>query len=58
MFQGYIRAFSDIDDPAELLLTQVCVYNEQTGKLLYEADHLYLARSRSDLTIELPVVTD
>ena len=57
MFQGYIRAFSDVEDPAELLLTRVCVYNEQTGKLLYEADHMYLARSRSDLTIEFPIVS-
>lgn len=56
MFQGYIRAFSDIEDPAELLLTQVCVYNERTGELLYEADHMYLARSRAELTVEFPIV--
>jgi hypothetical protein len=56
MFQGYIRAFSDVEDPAEILLTQVSVYNEKTGELLYEADHVYLARDRADLTIEFPIV--
>jgi len=55
VFQGYIRAFSDVEDPAELLLTQVCVYNETTGELLYEADHMYLARDKSNLTVEFPV---
>lgn len=58
MFQGYIRAFSDVEDPAELLLTQVSVYNEQTGKLVYTADHMYIARDRSDLTVEFPVVSE
>jgi len=49
MFQGYIRAFSDVEDPVEVLLTQVQVYNEREGEFLYEADHMYLARRREDL---------
>ena len=61
MFQGYIRAFSDVEDPAEILLTEVSVYNEHSGELLYQADHIqadhiYLARSKNDLTIEFPIV--
>ncbi|HVU87052.1 MAG TPA: DUF6338 family protein [Pirellulales bacterium] len=55
MFQGYIRAFSDVEDQAEVLLTQVCVYNEATGKLLYEADHMYLARPKDNMTVEFPL---
>jgi hypothetical protein len=58
MYQGYIRAFSDVDDPAEILLTQVCVFNEATGELLYEADHMYISRNRCDLTVEFPVVSN
>ena len=58
MFQGYIRAFSDVEDPAEILLTQVCVYNEKTGERLYEADTIYLARDKSNLTIEFPIVKE
>jgi hypothetical protein len=52
MFQWYIRAFSDVGDHAELLLTQVCVYEEKTSELRYEADRIYLARKKEDLTIE------
>ena len=58
MFQGYIRAFSDVEDPAEIFLTQVCVYNEKTGERLYEADTMYIARERSNLTIEFPVAKE
>jgi hypothetical protein len=54
MFQGYIRAFSDVEDQAEIFLTQVCVYNETTGEKLYEADRMYLARDKSNLTVEFP----
>jgi hypothetical protein len=54
MFQGYIRAFSDVEDTAEILLTQVCVYDEKTGVLLYEADTMYLARKKDNLTVEFP----
>ena len=56
MFQGYIRAFSDADEPAEILLTEVCVYNEKTAEKLYEADHMYLARPRANLTVEFPIL--
>ena len=53
MFQGYIRAFSDIEEGRkEVLLTEVTVYNETTGERLYEADHMYLARNRDNITIE------
>jgi hypothetical protein len=35
MFQGYVLAFSDLEEPAEVFLTNVNVYNEKTGQLLY-----------------------
>ncbi len=52
MFEGYIRAFSDVGKCAELLLTQVSVYDEKTSELCYQADRIYLARKKDDLTIE------
>jgi hypothetical protein len=52
MFQGYIRAFSDVGEAAEVLLTQVSVYDERTGELCYQADRIYLARKKDDLTIQ------
>lgn len=55
MFQGYIRAFSDIDEKvAELLLVSVHVFRESTGQKLYETDTMYLARKPDDITIEFP----
>jgi hypothetical protein len=52
MYQGYIHAFSDVEEAAELILTQVVVYNEQTTQECYRADRMYLARKKDDLTIE------
>lgn len=54
MFSGYVRGFSDIEDPAELLLYEVTVYNETTGEELYKADRMYLSRKRDNLTVEFP----
>jgi hypothetical protein len=54
MFSGYVLAFSDVEEVAELLLTQVVVYNETTGKELYRADNIYLSRPKDCLTVEIP----
>jgi hypothetical protein len=54
MFAGYIRAFSDVEDEAELLLTDVIVYNEVSGDEVYRAARVYLARPKDDLTVEFP----
>lgn len=56
IFAGYIYAFSDEEESAELLLTQVIVYNEVTGEELYQAERMYLSRKIDDLTIEFPDV--
>lgn len=54
MYAGYVEAFSDVEDVAELLLSHVIVYNEHTGEELYQADHMYLSRRRDNLTVEIP----
>ena len=54
MFYGYVRAFSDLDESPELLLTDVIVYDEKTGRELYKADSMYLCRKKDGLTVEFP----
>lgn len=54
MFAGYVRAYSDVEENAELFLSDVIVYNEKTGAELYRADRMYLSREKTALTIELP----
>lgn len=53
MFQGYIRAFSDVEQTREILLTDVVVYNEVSGEKLYESEYMYLARNKEELTVQL-----
>jgi len=54
MFSGYIRVFSEIEDVAEVFLTNVIVYNEQSGLQSYQADYMYLSRKKDDITVEFP----
>lgn len=54
MYFGYIRAFRDIDEIAELLLVDVTVSNLETGEELYSCDKVYLARPHDNVTIDLP----
>ncbi|HEX8317130.1 DUF6338 family protein [Longimicrobium sp.] len=49
---GWVEAFSDTYDKAELLLGQVEVFDSATGGKLYGADRVYLARPAEALTIE------
>lgn len=52
-YEGQIRAFSDNGKDAELLLSNVNVYdNKDTGALLYESEAVYISRSRSQITLE------
>lgn len=52
-YAGYVGAFSDSGEIREILLRDVDVY-DFAGTLLYNMPHIYLARSKSDLHIELP----
>ena len=53
MFDGWVRAFSDVESPRELLLFDVVVYNNTTGEELYKVDALYVSRADDDWTIEI-----
>ncbi|MEI6056861.1 MAG: DUF6338 family protein [Lentisphaerota bacterium] len=52
IYQGWVNAFSQSSNKPELLLRDVSVYSNETGKPLYQIGCMYIARSREDLTIE------
>lgn len=52
-FEGWVRAFSDAVDKAELILRDVRVYRNSTGDFLYEVGGVYLFRKVDGITIEL-----
>lgn len=57
-YYGYIALYSDSGMERELLLSNVSVYSNsdsQGNSVLYEVAHLYLARNRDDLSIEVPM---
>lgn len=56
VFQGWVQAFSDSADDNEMLLRDVTVFRNSTGKELYKIGGLYLARERGELTIEFPQI--
>jgi len=52
IFDGWIQAFSDDSKHAEILLRDVSVYKNSTGKRLYQVGSIYLSRNRQDISIE------
>lgn len=53
IYYGYVLLFSDSDEKRELLLSEVDVYNNETGEKLYSTDKIYICRDDFDLSIEL-----
>lgn len=53
MYDGWVQAFSDNSKEAELLLGDVIVYTNDTGKYLYNIDSQYLALDRNNISIEI-----
>jgi len=51
-YQGWIQGFSETSRENELLLREVIVSQNDSGKELYRVDALYLSRDPNDLTIE------
>ena len=52
IYDGWIQAFSDDSQDAELLLRDVSLYKNSTGKRLYQVGAVYLSRNREDISIE------
>jgi hypothetical protein len=54
MYEGWIELFSDSTEQDELLLRDVIVFNNSTGKELYKTPGLYFPKKRENITIEFP----
>jgi hypothetical protein len=52
VYDGWVEAFSDDSKNAELLLSDVSLYKNSTGKRLYQVGVIYLSRNREDISIE------
>ena len=53
MYQGYLATFSTTEDPREVLLKDATVYENTTGKKLYDVNSLYLAFDKEDVALEI-----
>lgn len=54
IYEGWIKAYSDDYTKDELLLEEVCVYENSTSRKLYEVEKLYLCRNKNELVFEFP----
>jgi len=52
MYDGWVKAFSDGSENAELLLGDVIVYQNSTRECLYEVEAIYLSLERDNIEIE------
>ncbi len=53
MYDGSVKAFSDNSKEAELLLENVSVYRNDSGKHLYDINAQYLSLNRDKISIEI-----
>lgn len=53
MYEGFIDSYSDDYEKNEVFLTNVKVYQEDTGVELYEVDGIYLCTNKEKLVFEL-----
>lgn len=52
MYDGWVYAFSDDSQDAELLMRDVSVYTNSTAEKLYQVGAAYISRKRESMTIE------
>ncbi|MEQ8351361.1 MAG: DUF6338 family protein [Leptospiraceae bacterium] len=57
VYFGSVAIFSDSGQDRELLMRDVRVYSNETGKLLYSVPHLYISRQPNELSMEIPVAS-
>ncbi|MGN2613014.1 DUF6338 family protein [Aliivibrio fischeri] len=53
MYDGWVQAFSDDSKEAEILLSDVVVYKNDTGEQMYEVNSQYLSLDRTKIIIEM-----
>lgn len=52
IYDGWVQAFSDDSESAELLLRDVSIYKNDSGDRLYQVGMVYLCRNREEISIE------
>lgn len=57
VYEGWVDAFSDTSDAPELLMRDVAVYRNLSGKRLYRTPRVYLKLNPNDVIIEYPPPT-
>ncbi len=53
IYDGYLSVFSDSVKEAEVLMSDVCVYKNDTAELLYKVKFQYLSLDKSKIVIEV-----
>jgi uncharacterized protein DUF6338 len=53
MYQGYVATFSTTEDPRELILRDAPVFENSSGKKLYDVASLYLSFEKKDVVVEI-----
>lgn len=53
MYQGQVAQFSDEEDPRELVLSDVSVFVNETGKHMYDVPLMYLSLEKKNVTFEV-----
>ncbi len=53
MYQGSVASFSTDEDPRELVLTNVTVYQNDTAAKLYDVDLMYLSFDKKSANLEV-----
>jgi len=52
IYDGWAQAFSEDTDPIELFLRDVSLYDNSSGKRIYQVGAVYLSRRKEDISIE------
>lgn len=55
VYSGYTQFWSEEGDTREIVLTEVIMYNSDTGQELQKMAHVYLARPKDQITLEFPM---
>ena len=53
MYQGFVATFSTTEDPRELILRDVTVFENSSGAKMYDAQTIYLSFDKKDVALEI-----
>lgn len=53
MYQGYVATFSVTEEQRELILNDATVFENATGRKLYDVKSIYLAFDKKDVAVEI-----